>query len=68
VADIHKQMLLQRLSQKLEPNWENIGRKVVHINYLNNVCSNFFLNMLSNLTDVTLKNLADNCLKYAGGE
>jgi hypothetical protein len=46
---------LYTFSQKLRQGWENIWRKVVLINHLNNVSSNFFQNMLSGLADDRLE-------------
>jgi hypothetical protein len=38
-------------SQKLKCGWENIWRKFVYINYLNNVSSNFSQDILSSFAD-----------------
>jgi hypothetical protein len=46
---------LHPFSQKLRCGLENIWRKVVHFNKLNNVSSNFFQNMLSGLADDRLE-------------
>jgi hypothetical protein len=44
------------LSQKLRCGWENILRKVFHVDSLNNVSSNYLQNMLTSLADDTAKN------------
>jgi hypothetical protein len=50
-SDLSRRDHLYIFSQKLLCWWENIWRKVVHINCLHNVSSNFFQNMLSSLAD-----------------
>jgi hypothetical protein len=52
---------LHVFSQKLRYKWENIWRKFVHINHLNNVSSNLFQNMLSGLADNIISR-ADNII------
>jgi hypothetical protein len=52
--DLSRRHNLHTFFQKLRCEWENIWRKVVHINHLNNVPSNLFQNILSSLADDTV--------------
>jgi hypothetical protein len=52
-TDLSRRYHPHTFSQKQKCGWENIWRKVVHINYMNNVSSNCFQNMLSSLADDT---------------
>jgi hypothetical protein len=60
--DLSRRHHLHSFSQKLRCQWENIWRKVVHINHLNNVSSNIFQNMLSGLADDRLEQTTSSAL------
>jgi hypothetical protein len=62
--DLSRRHHLLTFPQKLMCGWENIWRKVVHIDHLNNVSSNFFQNMFSCLAD-DCQNIHDG---FAGDE
>jgi hypothetical protein len=58
--DLSRRQHLSTFSQKLKCGWQNISRKVVHVNYLNNVNnifskSNFFPNKLTSSADDIVK-------------
>jgi hypothetical protein len=55
LPDFSRRHHLYTFSQNLKCGWENICRKVVRINHLDNVSSNIFQNILSVLADVTAK-------------
>jgi hypothetical protein len=55
-TDLSRRHHLYSFSQELWYGWETIWRRVVHINQLNNVSSNFFHIMLSSLADDATKN------------
>jgi hypothetical protein len=55
--DLSRRHHLHPFSLKLKCGWEDIWRKVVYFNKLNNVSSNVFQNMSSGLADNTAKNL-----------
>jgi hypothetical protein len=56
-SELSRRHHLHIFSQKLRRSWTNIWRKIVRINYLNNVASNLLQdNMLSSLVDDTVQN------------